>query len=84
EMVDQETKVLIDKAHQMAKDVLESHMDGFKELASLLLEKEVIFAEDLERIYGPRVKEPEIQVPAKDSPENAGEKDVNETAEEKQ
>ena len=84
EMVDQETKVLIDKAHQMAKDVLESHMDGFKELANLLLEKEVIFAEDLERIYGPRVKEPEIKAPAKDSPEDAGEKEVNETAEEKQ
>ena len=80
EMVDQETKVLIDKAHQMAKDVLESHMDGFKELANLLLEKEVIFAEDLERIYGPRVKEPEIQTPAKDSPEDAGETEVHETA----
>ena len=84
EMVDQETKVLIDKAHQMAKDVLESHMDGFKELASLLLEKEVIFAEDLERIYGPRVKELEIQASAKDSPEDAGETEVHETAEEKQ
>ena len=80
EMVDQETKVLIDKAHQMAKDVLESHMDGFKELANLLLEKEVIFAEDLERIYGPRVKEPEIQAPAKDLPEDAGETEVHETA----
>ncbi len=57
EMVDQETKVLIDKAHQMAKDVLESHMEGFTQLANLLLEKEVIFAEDLERIYGPRVKD---------------------------
>ena len=84
EMVDQETKVLIDKAHQMAKDVLESHMDGFKELANLLLEKEVIFAEDLERIYGPRVKETEIQAPAKDSPEDAGETEVHETADEKQ
>lgn len=30
-------------------------MDGFLELASLLLEKEVIFADDLERIFGPRV-----------------------------
>ena len=80
EMVDQETKVLIDKAHQMAKDVLESHMDGFKELANLLLEKEVIFAEDLERIYGPRVKETEIKEPAKDSPEDAGETEVHETA----
>lgn len=68
EMVDQETKVLIDKAHQMAKEVLESHMSGFKELAQLLLEKEVIFAEDLERIYGPRVKELEAEAPAKELP----------------
>ena len=70
EMVDQETKVLIDKAHQMAKDVLESHMEGFKQLAQLLLEKEVIFAEDLERIYGPRVKELDTVAPAKEIPEN--------------
>ncbi|MBE6244723.1 MAG: ATP-dependent zinc metalloprotease FtsH [Bacteroidales bacterium] len=70
EMVDQETKVLIDKAHQMAKDVLESHMEGFQQLAQLLLEKEVIFAEDLERIYGPRVKELDTVAPAKEIPEN--------------
>ena len=68
-MVDNETKALIDKAHQMAKEVLESHMDGFKQLAQLLLEKEVIFAEDLERIYGPRVKELEAEAPAKELPE---------------
>ncbi len=70
EMVDQETKVLIDKSHQMAKDVLESHMEGFQQLAQLLLEKEVIFAEDLERIYGPRVKELDTVAPAKEIPEN--------------
>ncbi|MBO7561724.1 MAG: ATP-dependent zinc metalloprotease FtsH [Bacteroidales bacterium] len=64
EMIDAETKALIDKAHQMAKEVLENHMDGFKQLAQLLLEKEVIFAEDLERIYGPRVKELEDGTPA--------------------
>ena len=69
EMVDNETKALIDKAHQMAKEVLESHMDGFKQLAQLLLEKEVIFAEDLERIYGPRVKDLEAEAPAKELPE---------------
>ncbi|MBR6464897.1 MAG: ATP-dependent zinc metalloprotease FtsH [Bacteroidales bacterium] len=81
EMVDQETKVLIDKAHQMAKDVLESHMDGFKELAQLLLEKEVIFAEDLERIYGPRVKELDSAAPAKELPETPEE--LPETSESK-
>ena len=30
------------------------HKDGFMQLAALLLEKEVIFADDLERIFGPR------------------------------
>ena len=54
ELIDQEAKKLINQAHKMAEKVLLSHMDGFKELANLLLEKEVIFAEDLERIYGKR------------------------------
>jgi hypothetical protein len=31
-------------------------MDGFMQLGNLLLEKEVIFAEDIERILGPKVK----------------------------
>jgi cell division protease FtsH len=78
EMIDAETKVLIDKAHQMAKEVLESHMDGFKQLAQLLLEKEVIFAEDLERIYGPRVKELDSEAPAKELPSASEENKVPE------
>jgi cell division protease FtsH len=41
----------------MARKVLEDHFEGFNELAKLLLEKEVIFTEDLERTFGPRVKE---------------------------
>ena len=83
EMVDNETKALIDKAHQMAKEVLESHMDGFRELAQLLLEKEVIFAEDLERIYGPRVKELEAEAPAKELPETPEEQKLPESPESK-
>ena len=34
--------------------ILEDNFAGFSELAELLLEKEVIFADDLERIFGPR------------------------------
>lgn len=56
ELLDSEAKSLVDKAHRMAHEVLTSHIEGFNELAGLLLEKEVIFAEDLERIFGPRVK----------------------------
>ena len=62
EMVDAETKVLIDKAHQMAREVLLANMEGFKRLANLLLEREVIFAEDLEEIFGKRQKNEDEQV----------------------
>ncbi|MDD2595097.1 MAG: ATP-dependent zinc metalloprotease FtsH [Bacteroidales bacterium] len=54
ELIDEEVKKIIDKAHKVATDVLKANMEGFKELAQLLLEKEVIFFEDLERIFGPR------------------------------
>ncbi len=37
-----------------AKEVLKNNMKGLTELAELLLEKEVIFSEDLERIFGKR------------------------------
>ena len=37
-----------------AKRILTEHMDGFTKLAELLLEKEVIFSEDLEKIFGKR------------------------------
>lgn len=55
ELIDSEVKRLIEKAHKMATAVLKEHLGTFEELASLLLEKEVIFSEDLERIFGPRI-----------------------------
>ena len=57
ELIDVEVKKIVNQAHQMAQQVLHDHMSGFTELANLLLEKEVIFTEDLERIFGPRVKD---------------------------
>lgn len=41
----------------MAQDVLEKHAEGLKELAELLLEREVVFTEDVERIFGKRKKD---------------------------
>lgn len=52
ELIDSEAKEFIDKAYKMAKKVLLDNMEGFTKLAELLLEKEVIFAEDLEKIFG--------------------------------
>jgi len=54
ELIDSEVKNIIDAAYVRAKDVLREHMAGLTELANLLLEKEVIFAEDLERVFGKR------------------------------
>ena len=41
----------------MAEKVLREHADGLKELAELLLEREVVFTEDVERIFGRRKKD---------------------------
>lgn len=57
EKIDNETHAIIDKAYNMAQEVLTTHKEGLKELAELLLEKEVVFTEDVERIFGKRKKD---------------------------
>ena len=54
ELIDKEVKELIQMIHDRTKKILSENLDGFMELAALLLEKEVIFADDLERIFGPK------------------------------
>ncbi|MBR4771937.1 MAG: ATP-dependent zinc metalloprotease FtsH, partial [Bacteroidales bacterium] len=54
ELIDAEVKKLIVQAQKTAVKILKENKAGFEELAALLLEKEVIFSEDLERIFGPR------------------------------
>lgn len=54
EVLDNEVKTLIDKAYTMAKQILTDHKVGLIKLAELLLEREVIFSEDLEEIFGKR------------------------------
>ena len=54
EEIDKEVKRLIDQAYATANRVLKQHRAGFEQLAALLLEREVIFSEDVERILGPR------------------------------
>ena len=49
-----EIKELIDTAFIRAKDILRKNSEGHKQLAELLLEREVIFTEDLEKIFGAR------------------------------
>ena len=54
EQIDIEVKALIDRAYENAKRILLENLEGHTKLADLLLEREVIFSEDLEHIFGPR------------------------------
>lgn len=63
ELIDAEAKQIINDAHEMAIKILTENQDKFTQLAELLLEREVIFAEDLENIFGKRVKTNIIEVP---------------------
>jgi AFG3 family protein len=70
EIIDQEVAKIIDIQYLRAKKLLTEHKDGLSQLATQLLEKEVIFAEDLEKIFGKRKwqHEPELsQAPKHDA-----------------
>ncbi|WP_299233297.1 ATP-dependent zinc metalloprotease FtsH [uncultured Bacteroides sp.] len=54
ELIDNEVKLMIAEQYQRAKDILTQHKEGHNRLAELLIEKEVIFAEDVEAIFGKR------------------------------
>ncbi len=56
ELMDQEVKSIVDGVYKRTLKIIEDHKDGFMQLGALLLEKEVIFAEDIEQILGPKVK----------------------------
>jgi cell division protease FtsH len=56
ELMDQEVKAIITEVHKRTLQIIESHKDEFMKLGALLLEKEVVFADDLEQILGPKVK----------------------------
>ena len=54
ELIDEEVKLMINGQYERAKAMLTEHKEGHNQLAQLLMEKEVIFAEDMERIFGKR------------------------------
>ena len=76
ELIDKEVKDLIEKIHDRTEKILKDNFEGFTALAELLLEKEVIFADDLERIFGPRAGAPEGEVSPKDPEELAPEPEL--------
>lgn len=54
EAIDQEVKKLINEQYQRAKEILSENAPKHAELAKLLIQREVIFTEDVERIFGKR------------------------------
>ena len=54
QVIDQEVQKMIDEQYARAKDLLDKQRKGHNELAQLLIDKEVIYAEDVERIFGKR------------------------------
>ncbi len=64
ETIDREVKRMVEEAYAKAKELLQSHREQLDQLATQLYEKEVLFREDLERIYGPRPWESETPQPA--------------------
>jgi AFG3 family protein len=57
ETIDQEISKLVEKAYKRAVEILKASKDKLEKLASMLLEKEVIFGEDLETIFGKKIKQ---------------------------
>ena len=54
ELIDEEVKRMVNEQYERAKKILSEHKEQHNELAQLLIDKEVIFAEDVERIFGKR------------------------------
>ena len=54
ELIDSEAKGIVAEEYERAKKILRDNAEGHNKLAELLIEREVIFAEDLETIFGKR------------------------------
>ena len=72
EVIDREVSKLVEGQYARAKDILRDHKDKLTALAQQLLEKEVIFKEDLETIFGHRPFAEREQAPPRRSDLNGG------------
>ncbi|MEN8119913.1 MAG: ATP-dependent zinc metalloprotease FtsH [Bacteroidota bacterium] len=64
ELIDKEVKELVEKQYERALEILKENKEGLTKLAERLLEKEVVFSEDVEEIFGKRkFKEDEMVKP---------------------
>jgi cell division protease FtsH len=82
ELIDEEAKLLVEQQYKRAKKILLENKEGLEQLSKLLLEKEVIFSEDVERIFGKRKFEEE-EIPTLKIEESKKEEAENENSTEK-
>jgi len=54
EIIDEEVRLMVEEIHSRTREIVESHRAEFEELSKALYEKEVLFAEDIEKILGPK------------------------------
>ena len=54
ELIDSEVKALVDEVTGRTRKILSEHWEGVKALAQMLIEKEVIMADDIEALFGPK------------------------------
>lgn len=83
ELIDKEISNLIEVQYQRALDLLEKNKDKLTELAEELLEKEVIFKESLERIFGERPFKKDQENKRLENKENNNDEDNQASEEEK-
>ena len=78
EIIDEQVGKLIESAYQEALRILGENIDGLTQLANKLIDKEVVFGDDLETIFGKRpwVKE-EIGFPKENNDDNLSENNDN-------
>jgi cell division protease FtsH len=60
-IIDQEISALIESQYLRAIQILDENKDKLNQLADILIEKEVIFKDDLETIFGKRKFDPSLQ-----------------------
>ena len=79
ELIDQEVKKLVSMIHDRTLKILTENKEGFLQMAALLLEKEVIFADDVERILGPKAKPASDDLTPEDTADNTSVQEPSES-----
>ncbi len=83
QLIDEEVKRMVNEQYVRAKRLLDEHREGHAALADLLMTREVIFAEDVEKIFGKRpwTSRSEEIMAAEEAPDEKAERVEETTAE---